>query len=383
VRVDPDRWASAGSRITPPIFPVRFDARFYVAEAPTGSTLPEQPPSPREIEKLAYFRPAEVVERWETARARVPPPVVAVLRAMDDDGVSVAQLTEGVRRANEQEELGPRIEFVPGIWMLPVATRTLPPATHTNVWMPGKRSFVIVDPGSDDDDEHTRLFRVVERRRTEQGASPSAVVLTHHHDDHVAGAARVASELALPVRAHADVLARLDLGGLRTEELRDGDVVDLGGEIAQVLHTPGHAPGHLALHLPGHATVIAGDLISGLSTILIDPPEGHMGSYLDSLRTVAALECRTVLPGHGAPLPGAAIPELIEHRLEREMAIEAIVASGAVDLDAVARVAYRDVPQMPLALTRRQALAHLVHLEELGTAVRSDAAGERWTAPGR
>ena len=47
-----------------------------------------------------------------------------------------------------------------------------------------------------------------------------------------------------------------------------------GNVVVDVLHTPGHTPGHLALFDPVSGTVVAGDLVSGLSTIVIDPPEG-------------------------------------------------------------------------------------------------------------
>jgi glyoxylase-like metal-dependent hydrolase (beta-lactamase superfamily II) len=206
---------------------------------------------------------------------------------------------------------------------------------------------------------------------------PQAVLLTHHHGDHVRGAARIASALGVPVRAHAETLKRLDLAGVRADALDDGDVLDLEGQTARVLHTPGHAPGHVALHLREREALLAGDLISGLSTILIDPRDGRMGPYLQSLRRVAALGCRTVLPAHGPPLPGDSIPKLVEHRLEREVRIRDLLASGPVDLDTLAVAAYRDVPGMPVALKRLQCLSHLLHLEERGEARRNEL-GESW-----
>ena len=68
-------------------------------------------------------------------------------------------------------------------------------------------------------------------------------------------------------------------------------------------HTPGHAPGHLAFHLRERRALIAGDMVGGMSTILIDPEQGDMGAYLDSLERLRRLDCRTLLPGHGPPLP--------------------------------------------------------------------------------
>jgi len=378
VDIAPDRWSAAGARITPPMFPLRFDARFFLTEAPEGLALPDTLPSPDEIESLDFFQPAEVVEGWESGRARVPPPVLPLLRALREPHDDVAALVKRVREVNAGEERHPRIEFVPGIWTLPVATRTLPPATHTNAWMPGLGSFAILDPGSDDEGEVERLLEVVARHRRETGSEPVAVVLTHHHDDHVAGARQLATELALPVKAHADTLSRVDLTGLRVEELKDGDVVDLGGETMTALHTPGHAPGHLAFHLTERSALLAGDLVSGLSTILIDPVEGHMGLYLESVRRVAKLGCRSVLPAHGPPLPGKALEKLVTHRLEREGRIRALLTAQPRPLHEIAGEAYPDAPEVPVALKRPQALAHLLEMERRGEAQRSDAEGEAW-----
>ena len=87
-----------------------------------------------------------------------------ILRALSE--VTTAPLATVARRvaeANAVEQRAPRIEFQPRIWMLPLRTLTMPPATHTNVWMPGGGSFVVIDPGSADGDEIERLLEVVER----------------------------------------------------------------------------------------------------------------------------------------------------------------------------------------------------------------------------
>ena len=161
----------------------------------------------------------------------MPPPVLPILRAVGVAGSSsIDDVVRAVTEANLQEEQAPRVEFVPGVWMMPVRTATLPPATHTNVWLPGSRRFAIVDPGSDDSEEVEKLLRVV-ARRARGGDSPCAVVLTHHHGDHVAGAAIVAGRLDLPIRAHESVLDGLDAPpGSTMEPIADGEVLDLGGE---------------------------------------------------------------------------------------------------------------------------------------------------------
>jgi ribonuclease/clavin/mitogillin len=377
LRVPPQAWRDLGERVTPPLFPVRFRTRFFLAQLPSGAALPPEPPAPEEIEGLEFVEPGGLMERWRAGRALVPPPVLPLLRSLAlRGGDDLDQLATRLALVNAVERAGPRIEFVPGIWMLPVRTPTLPPATHTNVWMPGTSPYAVVDPGSDDPTEVAALRAVLARRRA-LGHDPAAVVLTHAHPDHVAGAVGLARDLEVPLRAHVEVLAKMGAPG---EALGDGDVLELGGLTLRAVHTPGHAPGHLAFHVPEREALISGDLVSSLSTILVDPEDGDMGAFLDSLRRAAALGCRTLLPGHGAPLPGEALEAAVEHRLAREARVlEALEAAGAEGCaaDRIADAAYADTPQAPEPLRRRQSLAHLLHLEAQGRA-RRGGAGETW-----
>jgi glyoxylase-like metal-dependent hydrolase (beta-lactamase superfamily II) len=268
--------------------------------------------------------------------------------------------------------------------MLPVRTATLPPATHTNVWMPGGRRFVIIDPGSGEEEENRRLFEVVGRRRA-LGQEVDSIVLTHHHRDHIAGCVSLAVELGLPVRAHPDTLdvvqATVPAGrSLRLVAVNDGDEIDLDGVVLRAHHTPGHASGHLVFHLVDRGQLVAGDLLSGLSTIMIDPVEGDMGLYLASLERARDLGCRQLLPGHGPPLPGKALDRLIAHRRDRERKIMEQLEAHRSDLREIATQTYDDVPQMPLALTERQTLSHLLLLERLGKVRRMDDAARLWSA---
>ncbi len=372
-------WFDAGSRTTPPMFPVRFETRFYVVELDEDWTPPDEPPS-AEVEGFRWVEAATIVEEWSRGKAQVPPPVLPILRTLAElETDDTAGIAEAIGRTNAQEDRAPRIEFVPGIWMVPLRTATLPPASHTNVWMPGGQTFAIIDPGATDDDEHQRLLEVI-ARRTALDQRPVAVMLTHEHQDHTAGAVRLARELDLPLWAHADVLAGLaGAGDCATEALGEGDVVDLSGMTLRVLATPGHAPGHLAFHVPEADAIIAGDLVGGMSTILIDPVRGDMGHYLASLARLAGSGCRTLLPGHGPPLPVRAARRLIEHRQQREERVFEQVRSGAETLVAIAGGAYPDLPDVPVALTGPQALAHLIHLEREGRVRRLDDGGERWS----
>jgi glyoxylase-like metal-dependent hydrolase (beta-lactamase superfamily II) len=160
--------------------------------------------------------------------------------------------------------------------------------------------------------------------------------------------------------------------------VNDGDEIDLEGMTIRAYHTPGHAAGHLVFELVERGQLVAGDLLSGLSTILIDPDEGDMGRYLDSLELARDLRCHLLYPGHGPPLPGKALDRLIEHRKDRERKILDLLGARMSELSEIAARVYEDVPQMPLALTSRQALSHLLLLERKGKVRRADDQGRSW-----
>src|SRR5688572_4890796 len=166
----------------------------------------------------------------------------------------------------------------PGIRVLALRTPTLPPAAHTNVYLVGPEAgpVAVVDPGSPYPDQQAILDDVLAKIPIE------LVLLTHHHGDHTGGAVALAARWGVPIAAHPATARRLAGRVPVTREIHDGDVIH--GALA--IHTPGHADGHLCFAL-GDST-IAGDMVAGLGTILIDPSEGDMALYFASLERLLA-----------------------------------------------------------------------------------------------
>lgn len=80
--------------------------------------------------------------------------------------------------------------------------------------------------------------------------------------------------------------------------LRDGDEIELGGEVITVLHTPGHTPGGISLYWPGH--VITGDTLFKESAGRTDLPGGNSAQLGNSLLRLGRLPLDTIVyPGHG------------------------------------------------------------------------------------
>jgi len=111
-------------------------------------------------------------------------------------------------------------------------------------------------------------------------------------------------------------------------------------------------------------------MVAGVGTILLDPPEGHLGQYLDSLAALRALKPRLLMPAHGPVIENAEayLTEYIEHRhmrTEQVMAhLKAVPGATAEDL---AQAIYADlVPLSFLPIAARQITAHLEWLKEQG-----------------
>ena len=85
--------------------------------------------------------------------------------------------------------------------------------------------------------------------------------------------------------------------GTPTRLLADGDVIDLGGRRLEVLHTPGHSPGHMCFFERERGYLFTGDLVYR-DVLLAYYPSTDPAAYLTSLERVAALPAARVFPGH-------------------------------------------------------------------------------------
>jgi glyoxylase-like metal-dependent hydrolase (beta-lactamase superfamily II) len=164
--------------------------------------------------------------------------------------------------------------------------------------------------------------------------------------------------------------------------LRDGEARALRGEPGRrlrVVYTPGHAPGHCCFIEEQTGIALAGDLVATWGTILIDPSEGSMRAYLDSLQTLRDRAPRVLLPAHGGAISAVRekLDAYIEHRLWREeRVLAALRAAGRARAADLVPDAYADVAAKLFPLAERSLRAHLVKLEEEGRAVRD---GDEWS----
>jgi glyoxylase-like metal-dependent hydrolase (beta-lactamase superfamily II)/8-oxo-dGTP pyrophosphatase MutT (NUDIX family) len=360
-----------GRFATPAVSPVRYDCLYFLVEAPPGC-VPDPSASP-ELERGEWITPVAALDRIRRGVWLAPTPIEmtrAELARDDEDGIEV-RLAE----ASRLDRAARLWFFADGIGIAPLETLTLPPATHTNAYVFGVRQLCVVDPGSHDPDEQEALARELDQR-VAAGARVLAVLLTHHHADHTSGAAALAARIGAPIWAHAEPARRVPFEIAR--ELDDGEVIDLGERRLRCVFTPGHAPGHLCFLEEETGWMAAGDMVASVGTILVDPSEGDMRVYLESLARMAELAPRVLLPAHGAPIadPAGKLAEYVRHRLWREEQVAAALAGrGRATARELVPIAYADTAPVLYPIAERSLISHLVKLAGDG---RIRALGAEW-----
>lgn len=360
----------AGRWLTPPFLAVRFDARFFLVEAPAGQRAQVWP---GELSYGAWVRPAEALAKWRTGEALLHPPNLHAIEVM-----AAFKGPAEARAAMEhpphcRDFVAERLEFQRGVRLFPLPSPTLPPSTHTITYVLGTGELLVVDPGAPEAAEVDRLAALL-ADLSAQGARPLAIVLTHHHGDHVGGVAHLARKTGLPVWAHALTAERVAFPVAR--RLVEGEVLELAGDLPmrwRVAHTPGHARGHVCLIDEASRAAVVGDMVAGAGTIVIDPPEGEMAEYLRQLRRLKELGVRALYPAHGPAIsdgPGK-IDEYLAHRAWREEKVLAAVAAGAAQTSTLVQRAYDDVEAFVWPIAERNTLAILEKLEAEGRVSRA------------
>lgn len=356
--VDGARFEDAGRWVTPGFYPVRFDALFLTCRWREGEA-PEVWPG--ELDGGQFVSAASALEEWRRGDRLFLPPNLWPVRVLARGGPP----DTAAMRAPEPAAF--RIEYQGGLLQSPLRTPTLPPAAHTNAWLVDLGdATAVVDPGSPWVEEQQKLDARLATLAAE-GRPAREVWLTHGHADHTGGVAVLAAR-GLTVRAHPAIAPRLP--GLAVEPLREGDL--LGGRW-RVFETPGHARDHVVFLDEASGALLAGDMHSTLSTVVIDPPEGDMAEYRRQLARLAALPVRALYPAHGPPAADGrgALRASLAHRAAREEKVVWALSRPGTLAEVTAR-AYDDVPPAIWPVAERSCLAVLLELAAAGRAVESE-----------
>ena len=370
LHLDANDFTFVGRWVTPPFSARRFDTWFFLVHCPAKQTA--QVAGDAELDFGDWIPASEALGQWQRSEILAVPPVIHALRTLSA-GLTEDLVDRFLSIPNAHREPVRRIEFRPNYICFPVRTPTKPPATHTNCYLIyTSDELLIVDPGSPYEDEQEALAKCVDELVAE-GRNVKEIVLTHMHPDHVGGVSSLREHLGdVSVSAHHLTAEPLS-GSVRVDRsIEDNDVIELHGSPSirlRAMHTPGHARGHLCFYEPRTGTLISGDNIVGLGSVLIDPPEGDMRDYLGSLRRMRELPNLSVIfGGHGPAMgnPYEKIDEYVSHRLEREQNILRAIKEGATTVrDIVARV-YTDVSPKAHPMAERAVMAHLEKLSAEG-----------------
>lgn len=243
----------------------------------------------------------------------------------------------------------------------------------TNTYLVGEREVAVIDPGP--------AIEVHVDAIEELSPGPIRwILVTHTHPDH--------SPAALPLAANSGA----ELLGMPAPEgevqdktfvphrvLGEGDLLETDEFTIRAVHTPGHASNHLCYRHESLRWLLTGDHIMSGSTVVIDPPDGNMKHYLESLERLRDLELAVLAPGHGPLIdnPDKVVDWLINHRLKREAKVVAAMEGnpGLALLELTPHV-YGDVDARLHRLASRSLLAHLLKLEVEGRAVCED---DKWS----
>ncbi len=411
--------------LTPPGLPKRFDTRFFAAAAPAGQSAE---PDGAEAQSIMWITPAAALERSsglnllpvtretliDLSRHADTASVLAAVRtrAATPDGVvlTMPRRATGARGprvvlphelpyaeigrldpegrgdvahelvADRAVQLSSRIVRVTA----PNPGPMTGPGTNTYL-VRGDAGWTVIDPGPVSEPHLQAILAIAGRQPAagdEGSASVTQILVTHTHRDHSPGAAALAEATGAPVYGRTAAHPQWqDESFAPARELQHGERLQLSGHTTlRVLHTPGHASNHLCYLLEEEQTLFTGDHVMQGSTVVINPPDGDMVAYLQSLRELdQRLQLQWLAPGHGflVEKPHRVLQGLVAHRLRREAkvlnALRLLGSAAPVAIDRLLTQVYDDVPTALHPVAERSLLAHLLKLQHDGAAVRAEA----------
>ena len=411
LRLAAGRMAYYSHWITQPGRPRRYDTRFFVAEAPASQT-----PSHDNSETVghAWIQPTEALERHRRGEMQLVFPTIKTLESIARFN-SAAALMEFARSPRKMPIMTPRTaksrdgtkllvpgdyayaevgrldpesrgtaacEITPGavVQLSPKVRRITAPnpgfmtGPGTNTYLLGTDGDIaVIDPGP-------AIDAHIEAVLAQAGARIRWILVTHTHKDHSPAAA------LLKARTGATLLGMppppfesQDQSFCPDRVLAHGERLDLAGCILHVIHAPGHASNQLCFLLEEEKLLFTGDHVMQGSTVVINPPDGDMAIYLDSLRQLQDEDIVWFAPGHGFLMDKTqeVLERLLIHRLTREnKVLNALRQAGMSALEALLPQVYDDVQPRLYPMASRSLLAHLIKLKAEGRVVETR---EQWS----
>jgi endoribonuclease LACTB2 len=204
------------------------------------------------------------------------------------------------------------------------------------------------------------------------------VLVTHHHADHASGAPVIAAAHRV-AQFHKYPQADDDRYPVEWRPIADGTRFDTDTGPLLALHTPGHAPDHLAFWHEPSRTVFTGDLVALGSSVMIHASGGgDLRQYIASIERLLTLDAAILLPAHGPAItdPDAVLREYLAHRRQREKQVIQALREGLDTVPSIVESIYDGLAPALMSAAGENVRAHLDKLKHEGRAVEANG---RWT----
>lgn len=249
------------------------------------------------------------------------------------------------------------------------------PGTNSIVLGDGVEGATLIDPAVNDT---TYLDALVEEGAKRGGIR--RILVTHGHRDHIGGAAALRERLGVHIYAYSRAGVPV-----ADEEIADGATFPAGDDTLRAIYTPGHRFDHLCYYLEGQRTLFAGDMVAGVGTVVIKPPEGDMQEYLASLERLQEMDIAQIVPSHGPTIEEARarLDEYIAHRQLREQQVLQALESlpRRATIPEIVQQVYIDVDPRLHSVAAWSVEAHLIKLEREGEVEKLEPDGWALTMP--
>ncbi len=396
-RAATDRIAYYSHWITQAGRPKRYDTRFFVAQAPEGQTAeqdnhetvgqvwvrPEQAiemnkagtielmfPTIKTLESLTPFK--EVEELLEYSRMPKPKVLIAPFTATARDGKQHILIPGDFAytevRKIDPENKGTAQSFIePGqpvaigerITRVTAANPGMMTGPGTNTYLIGdaQTGVAVIDPGPLLDEHIQNILNAA--------TGPIKWILcTHTHIDHSPAAKSIKEKTGAQIYGRpAPAFPNQDQTFAPDYVVTHDQVLNIAGTTLRVIHTPGHASNQVCFLLEEQGMLFTGDHIMQGSTVVINPPDGNMAQYLESLKLITKYSINYLAPGHGFLMTNTneIVERLIIHRMGRENKVLAgLRASGQpLPLEELVKHAYSDTDPRLHKVAMRSLQAHL------------------------
>ena len=396
-RAATDRIAYYSHWITQAGRPKRYDTRFFVAQAPEGQTAeqdnhetvgqvwvrPEQAiemnkagtielmfPTIKTLESLTPFK--EVEELLEYARLPKPKVLIAPFTATARDGKQHILIpgdfayTE-VRKIDPENKGTARSFIEPGqsvtigerITRVTAANPGMMTGPGTNTYLIGdaQTGVAVIDPGP-------LLDEHIENILNAASGPIKWILCTHTHIDHSPAAKSIKEKTGAQIYGRpAPAFPNQDQTFAPDYVITHDQVLNIAGTTLRVIHTPGHASNQVCFLLEEQGMLFTGDHIMQGSTVVINPPDGNMAQYLESLKLITKYSVNYLAPGHGFLMTNAneIVERLIIHRMGRENKVLAGLraSSQPLPLEELVKHAYSDTDRRLHKVAMRSLQAHL------------------------